>query len=105
MGLTVTIKKESWAGTQKVVDAEIAFDASYPTGGESLTAAMLRLAKIETIEPFAKSGYVFEYDYTNKKMLAYHYDYDAVADGAAIQVADTTDLSAVTGVRIVARGY
>ena len=52
-----------------------------------------------------KSGYVFEYDYANKLALAYWADYDAGADGALIQVANTTDLSGVTGVRFIAWGY
>ena len=49
------------------------------------------------------AGYTFEMDYTNKKILVYWVD--TTVDGAAqAQVADTTDLAALTGVRVVARG-
>ena len=54
--------------------------------------------------PSPTSGYVFEYDYTNSKIKAYWCDYDAAADGAMTEVTDTTDLSGVTGVRLLAMG-
>lgn len=90
-----------WTGT-------IAFDSSYATGGESLDFTSAGLDMFRTVLGVlveTKSGYLFEYDYTNKKVKAYRFDYDAVADGAAIEVANTTDLSAVTGVRVFAWGY
>lgn len=79
-----------WVGT-------IAFDSSYPTAGESVSLPFT--PDFVIAEPTA--GYVFSWDYANKKLLAYYYDYDGVADGVAIQVANETDLSAVT-VRLLA---
>lgn len=80
------------------------FDSSYPTGGEPLDlSGDFKDLLFVHIEP--KSGYIFEYDYTSKKVLAYWNDADAGADAALIEVADTTDLSALTGVRVLARGY
>ncbi len=55
----------------KMIVGTIDFDASYPTGGESLDLSTdipgLLAVFIET-----KGGYVFEYDYTNKKVIAYN---------------------------------
>ena len=51
-----------------------------------------------------KEGYVFVYDYSNSKVLAYMGDNNNASDGPLIEVANTTDLSAVTGVRVVSRG-
>lgn len=87
----------------KIQFGSLAFDSSYPTGGESMTFPGFFNVAIVLIEPSA--GYIFQYDYTNSKVLAYYADYDAVADGALIQVANTTDLSALTDVRYVAIGY
>lgn len=78
----------------------IAFDNSYPTGGESITLPFTPVLVI--IEPSA--GYIFQWDYDNKKVKAFYADYDAVADGELIEVADTTDLSALDDVRFVAFG-
>lgn len=83
----------------------IAFDSSYPTGGESLTATDLGFAAMPRdvrVEP--KGGYVFEYDRTNSTVLVYYGDNNNASDGALIQVPDTTDLSAITGVKVIARG-
>jgi hypothetical protein len=85
----------------KICFGSIAFDSSYPTGGETVTGIPFT-PDVFLASP--TSGYVFEYDATNNKLLAYYADYDAVADGALIQVADETDLSALTAVPFVAFG-
>lgn len=89
----------------KFVTGTIAFDASYPTGGEATTDISGHFTELLGVIFESKSGYTFSYDYTNNKVLAYVGDNDAVADGPQAQVADTTDLSAVTGVRFLAFGY
>ena len=83
---------------------DVDFDSSYPTGGESLPASDLGLSVVDIVLPSPKSGYIFEYDYTNSKLKAYYADYDASADGALIEVASTTDLSGVTGVKLLVMG-
>jgi hypothetical protein len=121
MSLTVTrvIKAES-IGARFMSVSTIDFDSSYPTGGEPLTPADLGFASTSDpelhIEVKAKGGYVFEYDHANQKVLAYRrgaitenvagtYTQNAVLAAAALaEVADTADLSAVTGVRVVAYG-
>jgi hypothetical protein len=85
----------------KIETGTIAFDSSYPTGGESITFGFTPAVVI--VE--SKAGYVFSYDYTNEKVLAYLADYDAAADGVLIQVGNATNLSALTDVRYVAIGW
>ena len=87
-----------------IISGTIDFDASYPTGGEAFDLSG-KMQSLKGILFEHKAGYTFQYDYGNKKVLAYYADYDAAADGALIQVADATNLSAVTGVRFFAYGY
>ena len=73
MALTLTYTGD-WsrvAGNQRVSVVSVAFDASYATGGESLTARDLGLVVLTSVIAQPKSGYTFEYDYTNFKLLAY----------------------------------
>lgn len=93
--------------TLKFVPGQIAFDDSYPTGGESISAIADEFAELLGIFFENKAGYSFSADYTAnaEKVLAYHADNDAVADSALIEVPDTTDLEAVTGVRFLAWGH
>ena len=85
MALTVT-KTGDWNGTLgnlRYAKVTLDFDSSYPTGGESLTAADLGLRTIDFINIESKSGLVFEYDYTNYKVLAYAQGVTVGAAGAA----------------------
>ncbi len=84
----------------RIRDFTVAFDSSYPTGGESLSAANMALSTIHNVNCQTKGGYVFEYDYGNSTLLAY----DVSGNGVLHQSEDTTDLSAVTGVRCRAYG-
>jgi len=86
-----------------IVTGKISFDSSYPTGGESLDLTD-RLQTVLAVFIENKSGYIFEYDYTNKKVKAYYGNYDQTSDGALTEVANTTDLSSITNVRFVAYG-
>ena len=104
MALTIDVIKRGVTRSGKMVVADLDFDSSYPTGGEPLTPEDLGLSAIDFLIAEPAAGYLFEYDHTNEKLIARHFDYDAVADGAAIQVPNTTNLSAVTGVRVIAFG-
>lgn len=55
----------------RVRDVTIALDNSYPTGGEEVTAAQLHLENIYSVNCQVNDGYLFDYDYTNSKLLAY----------------------------------
>lgn len=92
-----------WFGT-------VALDSSYPTGGEAFNAeSESGFSDVFTVQVLPKSGYIFEYvdsaTAANRKIKAYYADYNAAADGALIEVPDTTDLSAVTGVPVIVWGY
>jgi hypothetical protein len=76
---------------------------TYATGGLDLDLSeWFNSVEFLAVEPF--SGYVFQYDYTNKKVLAYYADYDAEADGALIEYPDQTGLT-LSGVRFFAKGF
>ncbi len=104
MALSIDIREQTIFGDKQVVIFDVDFDSSYPTGGESLPATDLGMSNIDILIPTPKSGYVFEYDYSNEKLKAYYADYDASSDGALIEVANTTNLSSVTDVRCIAIG-
>lgn len=65
------------------------FDASYPTGGESMTFAGFATIDHVCAHPDGAGTYYFVWDYTNGKLMAF-----TAADG--LQVANATDLSTVT---------
>lgn len=94
-------------GVEREVRGTAAFDASYPTGGESLSglAAACGLSLINDAKFFPHEGFVFEWDSANAKVLAYYGDNNNAADGALIQVPNTTDLSGQAAVQFVVRGY
>lgn len=70
MALTIGSLTYSLEGSKNVARGTIAFDSSYPTGGESLTAANVGLKTIERITFEDVAGFSFTYDYTNAKVLA-----------------------------------
>jgi len=74
MTLTMTAEHtEQPLGNMKMAIGTMKFDSSYPTGGESIAAALARVglnqAYFMTIEP--NSGYSFVLDQDNQKVLAY----------------------------------
>ena len=84
----------------------VAFDASYPTGGEPVTPSDFGFRK--SIDYLAliggKGGYVGDFDKVTSTILMYYADYDAIADGALIEFPTATSLAALTAVRFVALG-
>lgn len=136
MALTVTVQKRFKFGNGYGVVADVQFDNSYPTGGESLTKDSFSLNNIDFVLPSTAAGYMFEYDHTNSKLKALTpraaisgtlaatvntgatavtstaangaiitlTGTPAVAAGAGAEVANATDLSAVT-VRVIAVGF
>lgn len=80
-------------------------DNSYATGGYALTAATLGFTATPKLVVIPNnSGYSFEYDYTNAKLKVFYADNNNASDGPQIEVPNTTDLSAITGVRVIAWG-
>lgn len=61
MPLTVSNLQRISAGNKFNIIGDIAFDTSYPTGGESLSASLIGLSAIESFEiKSSESGYLFE---------------------------------------------
>lgn len=101
MALSVNKSRTDTVGRYtKLVTGTITFDSSYATGGEALVATDVGLSSnIEIICCSPASGYVFEYDYANKKLEAFNTTKGgAIPAGGApgVEVASTTDLSSVT---------
>ncbi len=103
MALTVVqLGRNQVTGSRMATTLKVTPDSSWLEAGESLDLTQY-VPKIETvlIDPSA-TGYVWQYDRTNKKLLAF----EAGADGAALDaVGDGTNLSTtilhitVTGTR------
>jgi hypothetical protein len=92
-------------GDRKVTIFEFNFDSSYPTGGESLALSDIGFShSVDYVDFEDAAGYSFEFDHANLKVLARYFDYDAGADGPAIQVPNTTNLATVSAVRGIAWG-
>jgi len=97
MALTVAITRRITAGDQHIVTGTIAFDSSYPTGGESFAASDLGLRTIDLmLFQSGTKGLAFEYDYTNSKVLAYAQG--AVVGAAGAQILDDFPITAGPGV-------
>jgi hypothetical protein len=95
LALTITRKRKTISGNMREKHFQIAFDSSYPTGGEPLTAANLGMRKLTTVSITGQKGYTFEYDYTNEKILAYQQG----AQTSPITITDS-DTAASTGVAV-----
>lgn len=105
---TITVIEKTVFGNKRVVRALVTFDSSYPTGGESVTAANLQMQSIEMMIVAPRSGYVFDYNYDASKVLAYCIPDTTTGDFTAFQslaqVANATDLSGLDSVRVLAIG-
>lgn len=100
MALTVTREKIMTSGDAHRIIGTIAFDSSYPTGGESLTAADFGLTAIRELELKESGGYTFSWDKTNNKVLVYGTGRAfASINSTAVEASGTTseqDLQTVT---------
>ena len=70
MSLTTT-NKQYFAGGYREVIADVAFDSSYPYGGESFTPGDVGMSAVHKLMIEPKGGYTFEYDYTNQKIKVF----------------------------------
>ena len=94
MGLTITQEgRNNVSGSRQTVTLKVVPDASWLAVGEDLTLTDW-VKTIETVSlDGGATGYVWQYDRANNKLLAY----EAGADGAGLDaVADATDLSTHT---------
>ena len=82
----------------KFVTGSLAFDSSYPTGGEAITPSTeFGLSEVYGVIFDNQLGYAFAYDYASNKVLAY--------TTAGAQVANETNLSALNNVKFLAWGW
>ena len=102
MAVTVTANYPEYRGRRKLVTGTITFDSSYPTGGEAVTVAQLGLTLLENLQVQPGLGstttaYVPAWDRskTSPKVQAFMGDNNNASDGPLIEVANTTDLSAL----------
>lgn len=72
---------------------KVTFDASYPTGGETLDLRPYFSTVGTVFVESLAANYKMIYDYTNRKILVYIED---GTSGVHAEVANTTDLSALT---------
>lgn len=105
MALAVTIRKKDRTRGGKLHLVELAFDSSYPTGGEPLSfrdVGFERSIDFFSAEPAA--GYSFEYDHTAGTVIARRGDNPNAAAAPAVEVTNGTNLSTLTGVRAFVYG-
>lgn len=89
MALTVVRDRRTVWGDRRVTFLNVTFDASYPTGGESLTPAMAGLTEFDAVVQHGVSTHSVVHSGTTNLLLVY-------LVSTAAEVADTTDLSALT---------
>jgi VCBS repeat-containing protein len=98
MALVISNQEVNTSGSYLECIGTMAFDASYPTGGEPVTAEVLAnrpVIELIDIEIDPEGGYVFEFDSDNETVLVY--ESGAVAAHAhTIAVTDGTAGNAVT---------
>ncbi len=58
-------------GNKRMRLFDVAFDSSYPAGGESLSIRGMGFSAIDQVQIQAKDGYTFEYDTSNNKIKAF----------------------------------
>lgn len=88
MALTVSRLYDSGLNNRTVVMCELAFDSSYPTGGESFTPASVGLGEFDFVALQSKGGYQLEYDAANQKIKAYQPVQPITAESILITDAD-----------------
>ena len=87
---------------------KIAFDDSYPTGGEPLTLADFGFFDVR-MDLFliycGCQGYTFQYDLVNSAVQVYYSDDNDTLDGPLIEVPNTGDLSIIDDACFEAIGW
>lgn len=111
MALTYSVQTPQLVGTKRVVRGTITFDSSYATGGETFATTAIGLGQLTglTVEAglgSSTTGYVPVWNRSTSapKVLALMGDNNNAADGPLIEVASTTDLSALV-CGFVAEGF
>lgn len=100
MSVSVTYGDRGKNATQFSIPFTLTFDDSYPTGGETITAVNFGLDRFENISISQSKGYTFDAIIAaggaTALIKAYYAEYSTSTDGVLIDVANETDLSAVS---------
>ena len=105
MALVVSSLKRRKLGTMQVSTGTVAFDTTYPAGGEAFTHDMVGFSQEIEMADFGEpcGGHVILFDRVNQKAKVYYGDYSAGADGVLVENA-VADISALTAVPFIAWG-
>jgi hypothetical protein len=82
MALTLTVNNEGVVGDLRYKVLSVAFDSSYPTGGESLTPGDLGWDSIALLLASPTGGLSFDYNYSGELLLAYEQGLTTGSTGA-----------------------
>jgi hypothetical protein len=96
MALGLTKIKEEVVGFHREVTVEVAFDSSYPTGGEDFDPAQFGIKNVHTVLADNYKGQNLCYDRANKKLQIF-------AGGS--EAANGSDQTALDKARVVIRGH
>lgn len=66
--LTIGDNKPVTDGNSRTRIMTVDFDSSYASGGEAFDTSTLGMKSVDQVRIYPQDGYVFEYDYTNKKI-------------------------------------
>jgi hypothetical protein len=93
MALTITVPDagRTVIGNKRLTIGTIAFDSSYPTGGEAFTPEDIGLDKIDFI---TFTSDIVQCYWASDLLLAYYGDNDNSSDAEFVQVTNTDDISA-----------
>lgn len=102
--MDITIRHRDVWGLLHMRLIELDFDSSYPTNGEAVNLDLIELVDVKAVI-FCDSrlGYSFEWDDANSKVKVY-VEEAVAAGGPLLEVANTTDLSALTNVMAIFLG-
>jgi len=101
MALTITKRFEGVSGDLRYLIADVAFDSSYLSGGESLTAAMLGWDSIRLVMADAAIGYEIAYSYSDSLLHAYRI---GIAASSIVAGANNTIVKNVAGTGVEVSG-
>ena len=87
------IIKSQFDQEKRVVQGTAAFDTSYPTGGEAVLLSQIGTRTVDFFYAFPFNGFTFLYDSAAVKLKAF--------SSSGTEVANTTDLSALTAVPVL----
>lgn len=92
MALTITNINNSMFGNKLAIMADVAFDGSYPFGGEGLVPNKFGLTAIERMIVDTCKGYTVDYDITNEKLKVFTSAPPIIYEEAHTAVANTVTL-------------